>query len=150
MRRLSHLFCCDIAHLSTVCARGSFPGSAPLFRGTRNCSIPFILLTTGKPATAPCCQKSTSDFDVSHDNKTWVDGYEAKPVEFPQMQVGVSFLVDTPVRPTMVRYTANKVFPQCAVYNTEGLPALPFQIDVSSFDVSAAEEADESNHSRRH
>ena len=42
--------------------------------------------------------------------------------------MGVSFLVHAPVRPAMVRYTANKAFPQCAVYGREGLPALPFQL----------------------
>ena len=42
--------------------------------------------------------------------------------------LGVSFLVETALQPTMVRYTANKAFPQCAVYAQEGLPALPFQI----------------------
>ena len=42
--------------------------------------------------------------------------------------MGVSFLVHAPVRPAMVRYTANKAFPQCAVYARGGLPALPFQL----------------------
>ena len=36
-----------------------------------------------------------------------------------------------PGRPTRVRYTANRVFPQCALYNAEGLPALPFAAAVA-------------------
>lgn len=35
-----------------------------------------------------------------------------------------------------VRYTANQAFPQCAVYNQEGLPALPFIMQIkASIDV---------------
>lgn len=107
-------------------------GTGPLyFNGTRNCTIPFILVKTGLPATLPCCQKSTSDFDVSADNMTWYDGYEAQDTSTTVQRRGelsVTFKVDAPVKPTMVRYTANKVFPQCAVYAQEGLPALPFQL----------------------
>ena len=44
----------------------------------------------------------------------------------------VRFRVHAPSAPIWVRYTANKQFPQCAVYNQEGLPALPFQLRVKT------------------
>lgn len=36
-----------------------------------------------------------------------------------------------------VRYTANMGFPQCAVYNAEGLPAYPFSMAVRASRSSA-------------
>ena len=65
---------------------------------------------------------------MSADNATWYDGY-ALEVE-PAPALGLSFLVQAPVKPTMLRYTANKAFPQCAVFSNEGLPALPFQLAI--------------------
>ena len=47
--------------------------------------------------------------------------------------VSLSFTIGTPpATPTTVRYTANNAFPQCALYNGEGLPAFPFEMDVES------------------
>ena len=43
----------------------------------------------------------------------------------------ISFLVHAPSQPVWVRYTANKAFPQCAVFNREGLPTLPFQLRIN-------------------
>lgn len=127
--------------------RVSLTGSGLYMNGTRNCTVPQIDPETGV-AQPMCCEGSnfTSDFDVSSDNSTWSTGFgattkigadivatssaridgTAEPISF------VSFLVHTPKRPVWVRYTANKAFPQCAVYNREGLPALPFQLRIDS------------------
>jgi hypothetical protein len=34
-------------------------------------------------------------------------------------------------RPQTVRYTAASIFPQCALRNAAGLPALPFKLAIS-------------------
>lgn len=88
-------------------------GSAPFyFRATRNCT--------------ECCSGATSDFDVSADGKRWYNGTAASLVGPSR----VAFSVNADVRPAWVRYTANRVFPQCAMYNREALPALPFQMEI--------------------
>ena len=38
-------------------------------------------------------------------------------------------------RVTHVRYTGNQPFPQCALYNKEGFPALPFSQPVGEMGV---------------
>lgn len=89
-------------------------GTAPFrFRPTRNCTT--------------CCGSAVSDFDVSADAQSWFNGTGA----LAQGQT-VRFDVEMPAPPRLVRYTANRVFPQCALYNLEGLPALPFQSEVWS------------------
>jgi len=90
-------------------------GTQPLyFKGTRNCTA--------------CCNTPYSDFDVSADLIQWVNGTNAV-VTSP---MAISFIVSMSVAPKYIRYTANNVFPQCAVYNQEGLPAFPFQMVVKS------------------
>lgn len=37
-----------------------------------------------------------------------------------------------PSAPTVVRHTAASAFPQCALYGAEGLPMLPFRMDVTA------------------
>ena len=39
--------------------------------------------------------------------------------------------------PKFVRYTANKIYPQCAVQNRLGLPALPFDKPATPMSVLA-------------
>jgi hypothetical protein len=34
-------------------------------------------------------------------------------------------------QPHWVRYTAASIFPECALRNSEGLPALPFKIEIT-------------------
>lgn len=109
----------------------SAEGSLPLYlNGTRNCSVPQLDPESGV-AMPMCCDgiKTTSDFDVSSDNRTWTTGFD---VQVQPDGSAVKFLVHTPVKPLWVRYTANKQFPQCAVFNQEGLPALPFQLAIQS------------------
>merc|ERR1712232_769763 len=91
-------------------------GSAPFYlKGTQYCDA--------------CCATGVGDFDASPDDgATWMNATS------PHRTVGaksVSFTVPAS-RITHVRYTANQAFPQCAVYNQEGLPALPFIMRVSS------------------
>ena len=127
--------------LLIVCGQGLY------MNGTRNCTVPQVDPESGA-AQPMCCEGSdlTSDFDVSADNVTWTTGFQAT-VETQTTRrdnaaaddagrdataAAVSFLVHMPSKPVWVRYTANKAFPQCAVFNREGLPALPFQLKVAS------------------
>lgn len=90
-------------------------GSEPFFlRGTRNCTT--------------CCEGlHTVDLDASVDGHSWVNGTGA-------VLAGrkLSLTVALPSTPKYVRHTAASIFPQCALYNKEGLPALPFQMTVQT------------------
>ena len=93
-------------------------GTGPLSqRGTQYC--------------AKCCtQEGPGDFDASADGgATFVNGTSASV-----SAMTATFSVDLPSPPTHVRYTANQGFPQCAVYNQEGLPAYPFALAVATAD----------------
>jgi hypothetical protein len=90
-------------------------GSAPfVLRPTRNCTA--------------CCGDDAElgdvgDFDASSDGGvTWLDG------TMPALVNGsaVRFFVNATADVQRVRYTANRVFPQCALHNQEGYPAFPF------------------------
>lgn len=91
-------------------------GTAPLqLLGTRNCTS--------------CCQNAGADFDASADGgATWVAAKSAMLADDGSSVV--RFQVEMPKMPTLVRYTASQVFPQCAVYNQEKLPAYPFLASV--------------------
>jgi len=92
----------------------SFDRSGLTLKGTRNCTT--------------CCQDAVSDFDVSDDGLTWYNGTAAQVSDVGKsVQVSVSMSI----APTVVRYTANRIFPQCAVYSREGLPAYPFQRSIA-------------------
>ena len=101
----------------TVSFRG---GSKPFYQhGTENCAR-CCQWTVGRPAT----NASSNDYDASGDNGlTFVNGSEAVLTEGLD---GVVFTVPTLDQVTHVRYTGNQPFPQCALYNREGFPALPF------------------------
>lgn len=105
-------------------------GTGPFyFAPTRNCSA--------------CCKGNISDFDVSADNgATWVDGNPATVVAAGG-GMSITFSVKLPSSTSslaslmaseeyVVRYTANQIFPQCALYNGEGLPALPFSFNAKA------------------
>lgn len=94
-----------------------FAGGSQPFKlsGTKNCST--------------CCDGDghTIDFDVSSGNYSmWFNS--TKTVLSTSGEI--SFSVTLPKSmgpPTIVRHTAASIFPQCALRNAEGLPALPFQ-----------------------
>lgn len=89
-------------------------GTKPFYlKGTRNCTA--------------CC-KAMGDFDVSIDGITWTNG--TTPVLTGDAEVSFSVILQAP--PKMVRYTAAGYWPQCAIYNQEALPAMPFQMPISS------------------
>ena len=95
----------------------SFVGAAPPFalRPTRNCT--------------DCCGTAGADFDASADGVAWFNGTGAEVLEGGS---SVKFLVPgLRAPPAIVRYTAAPLFPQCAVANAEGLPALPFELWIS-------------------
>jgi hypothetical protein len=93
-------------------------GVAPYtFRGTQNC--------------AKCCGdiKAAGDFDVSSDGGvTFVNGTTPVAMDgHAAFELSVNLLRP----PTHVRYTANQGFPQCALYDSNGLPLYPFQLSVT-------------------
>lgn len=92
-------------------------GSAPFtLRSTRNC-------------TSCCDGNHTVDFDASIDGQSsWANGTS---VALDGQAREISFRVVLPAAPKTVRHTAATVFPQCALYNAEGLPLLPFTMAVS-------------------
>lgn len=96
-----------------------FAGSSALHMGpTRNCSV--------------CCGPSEiGDFDASADGSTWFNG--TSPVIHG---LSANIVVTMPSTPSIVRYTANRLYPQCAVYGKEGIPALPFQTKIAGAAVS--------------
>lgn len=87
-------------------------GTTPFaLRSTRNCTL--------------CCEGGAGgDFDASHDGVTWAPGCGST------LRGGdtLEFQVRLPARPTHVRYTADTNFTQCALYNQESFPALPFHL----------------------
>merc|ERR1712190_612521 len=83
-------------------------------RGTRNCT---------------CCNGNMSDFDFSSDGQHWYNGEPAIISRASGASV-VSVDVRMSAAPTVARYTANQIFPQCAVYGSDGFPAYPFQHSV--------------------
>jgi len=94
-------------------------GSGPFeLRGTRNCTS--------------CCDGAHSvDMDVSADGLFWVNGTVATLSSDGRT---LSFRAALPggERPRHVRHTAASIWPQCALYNGEGLPAMPFRMDIES------------------
>ena len=90
------------------------------------------LYTNGTQYCITCCDGGVGDFDASDDNGlTWVNG----TVPIVTGSTSVRFSVATARTPTHVRYTANMGFPQCAVFNAEGLPAYPFAMAVTAAEV---------------
>lgn len=90
-------------------------GSAPFTaRGTKNC-------------TACCGGVHTLDFSAGGGGRAWVNATHAT---VDRASGKVTFHVEAQRPPTRVRYTGSAIFPQCALYNTEGLPALPFEMAV--------------------
>lgn len=102
--------------------RMKFDGSNSLHLGpTRNCTT--------------CCDDSIGDFDVSVDGIVW-HNTSAAIVKDGEVQVQVE--MPTAVAPSVIRYTANRVYPQCAVFSKEGIPAMPFQTNLSALAFSSA------------
>ena len=98
-------------------------GTAPFaLAGTKNCTS--------------CCDAAknahTLDFVLTGDGgASWVNATGGLLVTRGSV-VTVSFTVTLPAAPIVVRYTAGAIFPQCALYNSEGFPALPFEMTVTS------------------
>merc|ERR1711924_248977 len=91
----------------------NFDSGGLTFAGTRNCTI--------------CCNANSNDFDFSVDGNTWHDGTAAEVVKMTNRNA-VEVTVAMSSAPKIARYTANNIFPQCAIYNKDGLPAFPFQL----------------------
>ena len=91
-----------------------FDGAPLALRGTQHC--------------AACCGGGVGDFDVS-DGAAWVN---ATGVVLGGASGEVAFTVEGVSSPARVRYTGNQGFPQCAVVGSGGLPAEPFQIEITA------------------
>jgi hypothetical protein len=105
-----------------------FKGGTPPFYqgGTQNCDR-CCQWAVGSPPT----NASSNDYDASGDGGvSWVNGSGA--VLIAPGLTGVRFTVALE-KVTHVRYTANQAFPQCAVFNREKLPALPFLAEVGAW-----------------
>ena len=95
-----------------------FTGDATPFamRPTRNCT--------------DCCAVGGSDFGVSLDGgERWVMGNAPGHIVGASVQFSVNLTLNATSK-ALVRYTAARGFPQCAVVNARGLPAAPFQTEV--------------------
>jgi hypothetical protein len=107
-------------------------GSAPFtMRATKNCTH----CCGGSAPTGNDSDGHTLDFDVCGGAHLLTSGLLPTCVNSSgAVVVGatgkVTFQVEMPrgVPPHVVRYTAASIFPQCALYNNEGLPALPFSM----------------------
>jgi len=89
-------------------------------------STPFELQPT-RNCTSCCDGSAFGDFDASVDGLTWSAGSNAT-----LHGEKVHFQVKTHVEPSFVRYTGGSNFTQCALFNAEGYPALPFQITIGA------------------
>ena len=96
-------------------------GSSPFYlQGTRNCTT----CCTGSVAGG-----STVDLDASADGVTFVN---TTNLTLTLEGTAVTFVIQgLHSAPTVVRHTASAIFPQCALYNREQLPAVPFVLNIT-------------------
>jgi len=88
-------------------------------------TMPFYL--KGTQYCEACCKGGVGDLDASSDGGlSWINATSLQTIEGKS---SISFTVQLP-HVTHVRYTANQGFPQCALYNQEGLPAMPFSMKI--------------------
>ena len=95
---------------------------------TKNCTT----CCAGSAPTGKLTDGHTLDFDVSGSldgNGGWVNSTAAV---LDSNSNTVTFRVALPqgATPKVVRYTASSLFPECALRNAEGLPALPFRLEI--------------------
>ena len=96
----------------------TFLGAGPLsLAPTRNC-------------TACCRGVHTVDFDAAGADGAFVNATNVRLGPTPALTV--LFDVELPAAPATVRMTAASTFPQCAIYDTRGLPAVPFRLAVAA------------------
>jgi len=97
-------------------------------------SAPFVLAPTKNCTT--CCdggdQRQTLDFSLAHKGST--HGANVTDVKLDAHNGTVSWRTKGPfcggASRCVVLYTAASIFPQCAIKNAEGLPLLPFEMEV--------------------
>ena len=101
---------------SVVSVQLSGDGQPFAMRPTRNCT--------------DCCAVGGSDFGVSVDGgERWVMANAPGRIVGMSVQFSVNLTLNATSK-ALVRYTAARGFPQCAVVNAQGLPAAPFQTEV--------------------
>ena len=103
--------------------------AAPRMSGTKNCTV----CCGGSAPSGKRSDGHTLDFDASASKSggPWVNGTGAV---VDSTRGSVSFTVALPggAAPKVVRYTAASIFPECALRGADELPALPFQMEISS------------------
>lgn len=99
---------------------------------------PFTLKPT-RNCTTCCTGALTVDLDASADGKFWANASGVTLSGASRASPVLTFDVDLPAVPTMIAHTRASIWPQCALYNAEGLPLFPFDIAVST-DKTFAEE----------
>jgi hypothetical protein len=106
-------------------------GSTPFeMSGTKNCTHCCL----GSHPTGKTSDGHTLDFDVSglatgSGAADWVNSTGAV-VNVDTGSVTFRVALAQGTEPHLVRYTAASIFPECALRNAEGLPALPFELGI--------------------
>ena len=106
-------------------------GTMPLVaQPTKNCTT----CCDADASAAAAAHGTTLDFDATWDGgASWVNASSSHRIAGGGIgSARVSINVTLPSRPTGIRYTAASIFPQCALFNQEGLPALPFAMNIST------------------
>ena len=135
------------ASLVTTSATGSIASLMGGGRGHWKVAVEFSggtapFHTAGTKNCTSCCDATkdahTLDFVATCDGgASWVNGTVTGQVATASTSNSpastlVTFDVPLATAPTAVRYTAGAIFPQCALYNAEGLPAIPFEMAVTA------------------
>ena len=116
----------------SIAAAAAAVGLVRLVASFSGGSMPFALKATRNCTS--CCDAArgnghTLDLDASADGVVF---FNATNVQMVPGVAAVSFDVAMSKPPMVVRHTAASIWPQCALYNAEGMPLFPFVWNVSS------------------
>ena len=104
-------------------------GSSPFFMtGTKNCTT----CCGGSAPTGKTNDSHTLDFDVAFASGGVYRNTTGATIDPKTGTVTLLVAGARDQTPTLLRYTAASIWPQCALYNSERLPALPFTMAISS------------------
>ena len=101
-------------------------GGAPTGKAAAPHTLDFDVTSTPSPSSAPMLAGPSADPRAA--TTRWVNSTGS--VLNASTGVVTFSVHGLALKPTRVRYTAASIFPQCALYNNERLPATPFELDV--------------------